>query len=123
MKRILFLSLLFLSAGCSKPTDSYTPDFSDLVPDDLHFYNAEIESNTTWSGSFGDQTIEGAGNTDVFLTDASHPVCVVVQKKTETGLLRLRVVKHIIIPQSELVATDWVETTADYGEVSACSEE
>lgn len=79
---------------------------------------AEVQSNTSWSGAFGDRTVDGTGNAKVDLPD-EPPQCVVVQKETTQGTLRVRVVASggVISPGG----SGWVETTAAYGVVSACS--
>ncbi|MBD3220351.1 hypothetical protein GF314_03835 [bacterium] len=84
-------------------------------------YKAEVDSDTTWSGAFGNRTVDGSGKTTVDLPD-DDPVCCTVQKMTESGRLRVRVVADgggILGPSD----SDWVETTASYGVVTACSEE
>lgn len=84
-------------------------------------YKAEVESNTSWSGSFGGRTVDGTGNRTIDLPD-EHPQCCVVQKDTESGYLKVRVVADgggIFGPSD----SDWVETTAAYGVATACSEE
>ena len=84
-------------------------------------YKAEVESNTSWSGSFGGRTVDGTGNKTIDVPD-EHPQCCVVQKDGESGFLKVRVVAEgggIFSPSD----SDWVETTAAYGVVSACSEE
>ena len=83
-------------------------------------YQAEVESDTSWSGAFGDRTVDGTGNQVVDLPD-DWPQCVVVQKQTIHGFLRVRVIGGggILGPGD----SDWVETTAEYGVVSACAEQ
>lgn len=84
-------------------------------------YRAEVESNTSWSGAFGNRSVDGSGNQTIDLPD-EHPQCCVVQKDTESGYLKVRVVAEsnsIFGPSN----SDWTETTAAYGVVSACSEE
>ena len=51
---------------------------------------AEVESNTSWSGAFGNRTVDGSGDAVVELM-GSRPQCAVVQKETEFGFLRLRI--------------------------------
>lgn len=100
---ILLAGVLLLLAGCSVD------------------YKAEVESDTTWSGAFGDRSVDGSGAETVDLPD-EHPQCCVVQKDTEGGYLKVRVVAEgggWFGPGD----SDWVETTASYGVVSACSEE
>ncbi len=100
---ILFGALLFLSFGCSVD------------------YKADVQSNTQWTGAFGDRSVDGSGNKIVDLPD-EHPQCCVVQKETENGYLRVRVLAEgggLFGPED----SDWVETTADYGVVTVCSKE
>ena len=83
-------------------------------------YKAEVQSNTSWSGAFGNRSVDGSGNQTVDLPD-EHPQCIVVQKDTEQGFLRVRVAAEgggwLFSPED----SDWVETTAAFGVVSACS--
>lgn len=84
-------------------------------------YKAEVQSTTSWSGAFGGRTVDGSGN-DVVNLGHDSPVCCVVQKQTQNGNLRVRVVTEgggIFGPGD----SDWVETTASYGVVSVCSED
>ncbi len=84
-------------------------------------YRAEVESNTSWSGAFGNKTVDGSGNNTIDLKD-EHPVCCCVQKETKEGYLRVR----IAADGGGIFGTDdsdWVETTAEYGVVTVCSEE
>ena len=86
-------------------------------------YTAEIESNTTWSGSFDGRTVEGSGNQTEPLGDEG-PQCCEVQKETEEGYLKVRVAAKRTFEFFGLpldVSSDWVETTAEYGVVSVCS--
>lgn len=106
MKKILILlSLLVFVISCSVD------------------YNAEVKSNTTWSGAFGNRTVDGNGNSTVDLS-GEHPVCCCVQKQTSSGYLRVRVTASggflggIFGPGN----SSWVETTAAYGVVTVCSE-
>ncbi len=82
-------------------------------------YEAEVQSDTSWSGSFGNRSVDGSGNRTIDLPD-EHPQCCVVQKDTEAGFLRVRITAEgggIFGPDD----TGWVETTAAYGIVSVCS--
>lgn len=98
MKRspLLVASLvcLAISSGCS-----------------LFEHTAEVESNTTWSGSFGgsgqSRTVDGSGNQDVKMK-GDAPFCAVVQKQTRTGNLSVSINGH-----SE-------STSAEFGVVSVC---
>lgn len=71
-----------------------------------------VHSDTKWSGSFGNRTVDGEGNDRVYLPTGKVD-CVVVQKQTESGFLRVSIWRgedH----------TEPVETTARYGVVTAC---
>ena len=84
-------------------------------------YKAEVQSNTSWSGAFGNRTVDGTGNRTIDIPD-DPPQCCVVQKETEQGFLKVRIVAKgggIFGPDD----SEWVETTAAYGVVTVCSEE
>ena len=84
-------------------------------------YKAQVRSDTTWSGSFGNRSVDGSGNQTIDLPD-EHPQCVVVQKDTRQGVLSVRVVAEgggLFKPEDSA----WAETTAEFGVVSACSEQ
>lgn len=87
-------------------------------------FKAEVESNTSWSGSFGGASVDGSGNRTVDLPD-EDPQCVAVQKTTRNGSLSVRVVVEnggflgVAGPSSG----EWVTTTAEFGVVTACSGE
>jgi hypothetical protein len=82
-------------------------------------WKAEVKSDTSWSGSFGNSTVDGSGNQTVNLPN-DEIVCCVVQKDTEAGYLEVKIVDK----GGSLFATDGekAKTTADYGVVSVCSE-
>lgn len=82
---------------------------------------AEVQSNTSWSGAFGNRTVDGSGDAIIDLPDEDNQ-CAVVQKETSGGYLKLRIIQD---PEGiEKIRGDkessWSETTADYGVVSAC---
>ena len=79
---------------------------------------AEIQSDTSWSGSFGDRRIDGSGNSTVEI-GGPPPYCAIVQKQTADGVLRVRVVSDDPTGPS----TDWIETTLPFGAATACLEE
>lgn len=82
---------------------------------------AEVQSNTSWSGAFGNRSVDGAGNQTIDLPD-DPPQCVAVQKDTPGGYLRVRVTVSggwLFAPSQ---GSGWVETTAAYGVVTACSD-
>jgi hypothetical protein len=92
---LIFLPLLIL--GCSD-------------------YKAEIESNTSWSGWFGDRTVAGSGNMTIDLDDDESQCCE-VYKETGYGWLRISIINESIFYCDGGDA----ETLAPFGGVSACS--
>jgi hypothetical protein len=95
---ILFIFLAFFIIGC---TD----------------YKAKVESNTSWSGAFGNRTVDGRGNQTIDLDDDDVQCCT-VQKQTEEGRLKITIVDEGFWGSDGESA----ETTAAFGVVSACSE-
>lgn len=91
MRVITACSLALLLSGCS----------AFGAPD------AEVESNTTWSGSFTGRTVDGSGNQTVKLTGSS-PFCASVQKQTKAGFLTVSIGGHSNT------------TTAEFGVVTVC---
>jgi len=82
-------------------------------------YECEVESDTSWSGSFGNYTVDGHGNDVVSLPD-DPPICVVVQKETREGFLMIKLTAKgggVLVPDKE---NDPVVTTAEFGVVSDC---
>ena len=84
-------------------------------------YKCAVQSNTEWSGSFGNRTVDGSGNQIVDLPDEEIQ-CVVVQKETREGILSIKLIKegHGIFNSDDENPT--VTTTAEYGIVSDCIE-
>lgn len=80
--------------------------------------DAEIQSDTSWTGSFGDSRVDGSGNATVSI-GGPPPYCAIVQKQTAEGVLRVRVVSDDPTGPS----TDWFETMLPFGAVSACLEQ
>lgn len=85
-----------------------------------HEYKAKVESDTSWSGSFSNRTVDGSGDRTVDLDDDDGTVCVVVQKNTRIGTLSVAVIDE---------GNTWfkkqgnrVTTTADFGVVTACND-
>lgn len=94
MKYFLIIALLFI-AGCDTEQDN-SP------------WIAHVESNTSWSGYFGNASVDGTGNRTITMGDADIECCS-AQKLTANGSLRV-----------------WIEggesgyTTAAYGIVTVC---
>ena len=80
--------------------------------------DAEIQSDTSWTGSFGDSRVDGSGNATVGI-GGPPPYCAIVQKRTTEGILRVRIVTDDPTGPS----TDWSETMLPFGIVTACLEE
>ena len=95
---IIFITVVFFSCG---------PD-----------WKADVKSDTTWSGSFGNRTVDGSGNQIVNLPD-DDIVCCVVQKDTRGGYLEVKIVDK----GGSIFSTDGekAKTTAEYGVVSVCT--
>lgn len=74
---------------------------------------AHVTSDTTWSGSFDGRTVDGSGNQTINLGTASGSSgpskCAVVQKKTRTGFLTVKI-----------DGGEEKTTTAEFGVVSVC---
>jgi hypothetical protein len=84
---------------------------------------AEVESNTEWSGAFGNRSVDGSGNQVVDLPEVDTIQCVVVQKSTEGGSLRVRIKVSGGLGISGPSGSEWVSTTAAFGVVTACTGE
>lgn len=69
---------------------------------------ANVDSNTSWSGDFNGRTVDGTGSQTVSLGSGTGPKCAVVQKQTTTGYLTVE------------IGSDKKTTTAAYGVVSVC---
>lgn len=83
-------------------------------------YKVDVKSDTSWSGAFGNRTVDGQGNKTVDIAD-DPPVCVVVQKQTERGYLTIQIIAKgggIFGPDDNAPVT----TRAAYGVVSDCSD-
>lgn len=102
-KLILIASFLFIAILSSSCTD----------------LKAKVESDTSWSGSFGDRTVDGSGNQTIDLPD-DEPQCCVAQKNTTGGKLKITIINDTANPLAtkELNSS---ETYAQYGVVSVCS--
>ena len=83
-------------------------------------YRAIIRSNTTWTGSFVNRTVEGSGNATIQLPGPA-PVCVVVHKKVASGYLELQIESYIAASNELLHQQGAVRTDASFGVVSDCS--
>jgi hypothetical protein len=93
MRILLGCALILLVTGCGSIFDT----------------NAEVESNTTWSGSFNGRTVDGSGNQTILLGKGSGAYCATVQKQTRSGFLTVTVSGHSNT------------TTADFGVVTVCN--
>lgn len=83
-------------------------------------WKVKVESNTSWSGAFGNRTVDGTGNRTIDIPD-DPPECVVVQKDTEQGFLSIETFTEgngIFAPEKR---NSNVTTTAAFGLVSDCS--
>lgn len=103
-KIIVIISLFFIFIiGC-------TPD-----------YKAKIESDTSWSGFFGNSTVSGSGNRTIDLPD-EEIVCANCQKQTIYGYLKLTIVdegSNFIFDFGGDINS--ATTNAEYGVVSVCN--
>lgn len=101
MKRLLLIAGIagMILTGCTK-------------------YRAEVRSDTSWSGAFGNTTIDGSGNQDIELSKEEK--CAVVQKRTTYGSLSVQIVAHGSIFSSG--SGEKATTTAEYGVVSSCGD-
>ena len=89
---ILFLALAALPLGCAKR------------------HHISIQSDTCWDGIIDQQDnahIDGCGSSSFRVAGEIH--CVVVQKQTDAGVLRVRIDEGL-----------WVETTEPRGLVQVC---
>lgn len=80
---------------------------------------AEVRSDTDWSGYFDDHSVDGSGDRDIPLDEDRSPSCVVIQKQTAAGTLRVRLVEEGFGPWGDN-ATGWASTTAEYGVCHVC---
>jgi hypothetical protein len=82
-------------------------------------YKAKIESDTSWSGAFGNSTVDGTGSRSIDLPDDGIQCCT-VQKQNKKGRLKITIINDTSNP---LLSTELnsAETTAEYGVVSACT--
>ncbi len=104
MKPILIIIIIaLLSLGCEKD------------------YYAQVTSDTSWSGSFADRTVDGKGDKRVDIPD-DPPQCVVVQKDTEHGKLSVTIFAKSRWFLGSDYSSGTITTTAAYGIVLACSE-
>ncbi len=84
-------------------------------------WQVRVESDTSWSGAFGNRTVDGTGNQVIDLEDGDVD-CVVVQKETREGFLSIQVFSDgsgLLDPGQE---KDKVTTTAEFGIVSDCTQ-
>lgn len=100
--RYLLILIALIFAGCAEKDES-------------PHWVAEVTSTTSWSGAFGNRSVDGRGNDTVDLGE-DEIVCCVVQKITEGGSLRVAIRNTTNNRISEEATT-----TAAYGVVSVCS--
>jgi hypothetical protein len=79
-------------------------------------YKAEVESDTCWSGWFGDRTVDGSGNMVIDLDDDEQQCCT-IYKQTAYGRLSIRIINESIF----YCDGEDAETWAAFGGVEACS--
>lgn len=94
MRYTLLVIAVLLSASCDK----------------LLSLDANVQSDTSWSGSFDGRTVEGRGNQTVRLGTGNVVRCVAVQKQTRAGYLTV-----------DVDGQERKTTTAEFGVVSACA--
>ncbi len=103
--RIVAVSLFFvvlLTFGCS----------SD--------YQAEVESDTSWTGDFAGIRMNGSGNQKIDIPDEGY-LCCVVQKNTTGGYLKLRVYNASTGSGDSLADPEVFEETSEaYGHITWC---
>lgn len=91
-------------------------------------YVAEIQSNTEWRTKiqgeeihgFGDQFLSIPPSRGAGVSEYDLPVCITVQKQSIAGYLRARV----FVEGTTVLGShdgEWTFTTADSGQVTACS--
>lgn len=84
-------------------------------------WKAKVESDTSWSGAFADRTVDGRGTQTITLGSTYEDTyCVVVQKSTKQGRLKLTIYRD----PSSLFGGDEAksaETVAEFGIVSLCN--
>lgn len=90
--------------------------FASLVIVGCSDYKAKVESNTSWSGAFGNRTVDGNGNQTIDLDDTDIQCCT-VQKQTTQGRLKVTILDEGFLGSDGESA----ETTAEYGVVTVCS--
>ena len=100
MKSLLLVVAAIVLIGCS--TD----------------WKASVESDTAWSGTFGNRTVAGEGHRIVDLPDNIGQVCCTVYKETEYGYLKVQIFNDgdTFTPDGEMAIT-----TASYGMVNVCT--
>jgi hypothetical protein len=112
MWRILCVTALFLGVmGCEERQDDYY---------------AVVDSNTTWSGWFGNRTVDGSGHYEVDLPD--NDACVIAHMQTDTGFLTVTVMSHVtggsimgIGGHDDREQQDTATTEAARGMVAVCA--
>jgi hypothetical protein len=83
-------------------------------------YQAEVESDTSWSGDFAGIRVDGSGNQSFDIPDEGYQCCV-VQKNTPGGYLKLRVYDASTGSGDSLADPEvFEETTEAYGHITWC---
>ena len=113
MTRLAGLLLVAAVAGCAGEPE--------------HDYYIEIQSDTSWFGSDGNASFDGGDSRTINIAD-DEIVCVVVQKDTEGGYLRVELWDHLTQDggifggeRDERNLAGSAQTTAAYGVVSTCN--
>ena len=89
-------------------------------------YYAVVESNTAWSGIFGNRTVDGSSGAEVDLPD--NDPCVIARIQSETGYLTITVMSHVtggsimgIGERDDRELQDTATTEASHGMVAVCA--
>ncbi len=82
-------------------------------------YKAKVESDTSWSGWFGDDHVSGQGNRVIDLPDGEDEenACCLVSKETEQGWLKVTIVDEGFLGGDG----ESKETAEPYGIVEVCT--
>jgi len=90
-------------------------------PDPLQGWVAKVESSTSWSGFFGNRTVDGFGDREVSLPGGfGSGSCLTVQKSSAHGHLRVKI--GFRSGSNWISKSERVDTYAAYGVVVVCAE-